>query len=421
MNTPFRCPLFRVSTFVAALCSLGMLACHDSYEDHTWYSVSGYRTEAVAVADVEGKGHPAVVSINTIHGEGLPHPGFVTVRLQDPTRPGYFLPPLESITESDPVALSLADLSGQGGPPALVLAHRQLLADPHATGRVSVQKPDIRAGYFQAPMMLSLGTRNPSDVAAGDLNHDGLPDIAVAADGASSVAVFFQNTDGTFTAQTFGNGGVPNAVAIGDLNHDGYQDLVVANAGNTVSVLLQDAAQPGTFLPAVSYTVGTNPVSVKIAALTDPNHPDILTANFGTDTAPTTQGLTILPHDAANPGQFLASTTYDTGDFLSASVAVGNPAVTGLTAHAPFIAVANLGAPGWPGSVSVFMTDPSAAGHFLSPKLYQGAYGPSGVAVGNLGESFGGNALVTADGGTFLRFEQAGQIGVFGDLIQLYQ
>lgn len=411
----------RVLSGILLALTLGCVHWHE-WEDDDWHSVPnaapGYETQAVAIADVAGNGAGAVVSANIIRNVGLPHPGFVTTRLPDPAQDGAFLDPIESDTDADPIAIALADLTGGTGRPALVLAHHQVLADPSTTSFISIQKPDATiAGAFLLPTRLSLGHRNPRAIAIGDLNHDGLPDIAVAADGAESVVVFLQHADGTFTPQDVAVGGVPTAVAIGDLNHDGCDDLVVATSGNSVTVRLQDAATPGSFLPAATFTVGSAPVCVKLACLSDAQYPDILTANQGTDSAPTTLGLSILRHDPAQPGAFLAATMLDTGDYLSSSVAVGG------SLAGTYIAVANQGAPGWPGSISVFRPDAAHPGDFLAPDRYEGFYGPSAVAIGSIGGgSVGGAiALLSADGGTFLRWEASGQPGVFGAAIQLRQ
>jgi len=413
MNIPFS--IRRCSPLALPALLLGLVACHEHHDDE-WYFTYGYQTKAVAIADVQGDGKAAVVSANTLYGEGTPNPGFVTVRLQDPVNAGHFLDPIESDTGHDPIALALADLSGGTGRLDLVVAHRQVYADPGATNAISVQLHDpAQAGRFLAPTSLSLGTRNPSDVAVGDLNHDGRPDIAVAADGANSVMVFQQNADGTFTSSLLDIGAVPTALALGDLNGDGYLDLAVATTGGTVLALLQDAAHPGQFLAGGSYAVGSNPVSVKLASLSDPSRLDILTANYGTNSAPTTKGLSVLLHDPAHTGAFLAATTYDTGDYLSSSLAVGDPAAVGSTTIAPYIVVANQGAPGWPGTLSVFLTDTTTPGTFLTPLLYDGTYGPRSVAIGE----FWTTAVIAADGGTFMRFETTP--GSFGSLVRLRQ
>lgn len=410
-------------TMTVAIASILLLAgstgcsCDDD-DDGYVAPVVGYETKAVAIADVAGAGRGAVVSANRVYGDGQPHPGFVTVRLQDPAHVGAFLAPIETDTACDPAALSLVDLSGKNGRPDLVLVHRLESSDPQGTGTLAIQRQDpASVGHFLAPMALSLGARNPSGLATGDLNHDGLPDVAVAADGANSVQVFFQNADGTFRSQTLDVGGVPSAVAIGDLRHSGFQDLVVATTGNTVAVLLQDEANPGTFLPPTTYTVGIHPTSIQIAALTDGDHPDILTSNFGTDAVPTSQGLSVLPHDPANVGKFLMVETYDTGEYLAASVAVGDGLAPGQTTGTPFVAVACEGMLGYSGVIAVFHSDAQNPGKLLAPDHYAGVYGPCGVAVGDLG----GNAMVTADGGTYLRYEIPGHPGSFGELIRLIQ
>ncbi|HLJ93760.1 MAG TPA: VCBS repeat-containing protein [Gemmataceae bacterium] len=87
-------------------------------------------------------------------------------------------------------------------------------------------------------------------VALADFNHDGIPDIAVAAGTINRAAaysprdtlVLLSKGDGTFSSlQDYTAGmGYPNSVAVGDFNGDGFPDLAVAT-GNGVTVLLNAA------------------------------------------------------------------------------------------------------------------------------------------------------------------------------------
>ena len=94
-------------------------------------------------------------------------------------------------------------------------------------------------------------------------------------------------------------------MAVGDLNGDQLPDLVVANlspsATGSVSVLLQDAAHPGTFLAAANYAALGQPLSVVIADLNGDGHPDIALADG--------PAAGVLLQDGALPGTFGPATT----------------------------------------------------------------------------------------------------------------
>jgi hypothetical protein len=83
-------------------------------------------------------------------------------------------------------------------------------------------------------------------VAIGDLDGDGVPDLAVSNIFSDDVSVLIGNGDGTFQTQLrFGAGDGPQSVAIGDLDGDGVPDLAVANGNSTdVSVLLNQCVSP---------------------------------------------------------------------------------------------------------------------------------------------------------------------------------
>jgi hypothetical protein len=123
---------------------------------------------------------------------------------------------------------------------------------------------------------------HPESLAAGDLNRDGIPDVAVADGASAKVSVLLGNGDGSFqTQQTYAVGQSPLSVAIADLNGDGKPDLVSANFSDaTVSVLLGNG--DGTFQAQQTFAVGHNPHAVSIADLNGDGKPDLAAAN-GTD------------------------------------------------------------------------------------------------------------------------------------------
>jgi hypothetical protein len=127
-------------------------------------------------------------------------------------------------------------------------------------------------GTFQAEVQTSL-TQPPLGFAAGDFNGDGKADIATVYSNCTNgnclpgdAVVFIGNGDGTFQSPVEYAVGLqsehvsPN-VAVGDFNGDGKPDLAVTNLGaNTVSILLNNG--DGTFQTHVDYPAGTGPTYI---------------------------------------------------------------------------------------------------------------------------------------------------------------
>jgi len=127
-------------------------------------------------------------------------------------------------------------------------------------------------GTFQAEVQMSL-TQPPLGFAAGDFNGDGKADLATVYSNCTisgclpgDAVVFISNGDGTFQTPAEYAVGLqsehvsPN-VAVGDFNGDGKPDLAVTNLGaNTVSILLNNG--DGTFQTHVDYPAGTGPTYI---------------------------------------------------------------------------------------------------------------------------------------------------------------
>jgi hypothetical protein len=95
----------------------------------------------------------------------------------------------------------------------------------------------------------------PAGIAAGDLNGDHRPDLAVTLEGSGSVAVFLNDGTGHFQKPViYGAGDCcgPVDVKIADLRNNGDQDLVIANDNAGMVVLLNKG--DGTFGKPAVYT-----------------------------------------------------------------------------------------------------------------------------------------------------------------------
>ncbi|WP_275466432.1 FG-GAP repeat domain-containing protein [Streptomyces noursei] len=119
--------------------------------------------------------------------------------------------------------------------------------------------------------------RFPTDVAVGDFDEDGKPDLATANANTNNVSLVLGNGNGTFGAATqFGLGGGtgPQGIAAADLNGDGHLDLLTSNSSTgTLSVLLGDGH--GGLGRASSVSAGlTLPSKLKLADVNEDGKPD---------------------------------------------------------------------------------------------------------------------------------------------------
>lgn len=238
----------------------------------------------------------------------------------------------------------------------------------------------------------------PSSIVAGDFNQDGLPDLAVATTFVSSapphsgfVAVVLQHLSapGTFAPGVhYATGTDPSIVVAADLDGDGRLDLVVSNySAGSISVFIQDHANPGTFLPGVIVPVGGNPNGIAVGDLNGDGRPDIVVATATTSLA------VLIQSKVGAPVSFLSPVPVAVGKLTSA-VAMGDVNGDGLQDL-----VATTEDNNGNGDVAVLLQDPAHPGNFLPPTEY--AAGAQPIAL-KLADVNGDNRLdvIVANEGT---------------------
>jgi hypothetical protein len=195
-----------------------------------------------------------------------------------------------------------------------------------------------------------IGT-NPSGVAVGDFNHDGMLDVATTDSIANTVSVLLGKADGTFSTRitqlTFsagsptvgdfnrdgkldlaiigsegvsillgkGNGTFqapmnfsvdPNSggfMVVGDFNHDGKLDVAVA--GSTISVLLGNG--DGTLKPYVGYSIPGYGIGIVTADFNRDGHLDLAVGDYENNTVDVLLGK--------GDGTFGAATSFAAGQW----------------------------------------------------------------------------------------------------------
>ncbi len=115
-------------------------------------------------------------------------------------------------------------------------------------------KPPGTFGTVDTPLA---GVNGLDGGVVADLDGDGRPDFASVgaypvgspSTVSSSLNIFMQNGSGAFTLRTSTAMPFPaTRVAAGDINGDGLNDLVALGGNNRVTLLLQSATSPGTYL-----------------------------------------------------------------------------------------------------------------------------------------------------------------------------
>ncbi len=230
----------------------------------------GYR---VSACDLDGDGKSDIVALNANSNT------FSILRNTSTVGSLSFAAKVDYSASTYPSGLEIIDLDGDGKPEITVALRNSNL--------VTIYRNTCTSGNisFAAGVDLTPGTA-PFDVASGDFDGDGKPDLA-AVNRTSNTVSLFRNTCtiGTISFATkvdFVTDVNPHHVLIGDMDGDGQPDIVTANhTPNTLSILL-NASSVGSFLfaPKVDYaTGGSNAIDASIGDLDGDNKPDLTVTN----------------------------------------------------------------------------------------------------------------------------------------------
>ena len=261
---------------------------------------AGSTPYSVAIGDVDGNGKPDLVVANLMAGT-------VSV-LQNTGTPGAMYPPsfaapVGFAAGTYPRFVAVSDLDGDGKMDIAVVNER---SNTVSVSRNTATMGNTDASSF-APMVSFATGSNPNNLAIGDIDVDGKPDLVVTNFGSNSVSVLRNtSTTGNLAAGSFASradfttGNQPFYVAIGNINGDETPDIATVNAGsNTISVLRNQSVPgsitTGTFAGKVDFATGNYPVGIALGDLDGSGIPEIISANAGSNT------VSILTINTAQP------------------------------------------------------------------------------------------------------------------------
>jgi hypothetical protein len=212
--------------------------------------------------------------------------------------PIFFVPPTFPSGGKFAANVAIGDFNGDGKPDLLV--SNQCVSDADCSqGSVAVLLGNGNGTY--QPALVSNTGAVFSSLAIGDFNGDGKLDVAVSnacpdvGCASGSVNILLGNGDGSFQPPVaYASGGNAFSVEAGDVNGDGKLDLVVVNSSNTAGILLGNG--DGTFKPVASFTTSASGNSaVFLGDFNGDNKLDaaVVTADCGTSSCDTV--VSVLP------------------------------------------------------------------------------------------------------------------------------
>ncbi|MEG4407505.1 DUF4347 domain-containing protein, partial [Microcoleus sp. MON2_D5] len=235
-----------------------------------------------------------------------------------------FAPKVDFATGAYPNSVSIGDINGDGLDDIAV-------ANYNNSNNVSIllnTTTNPTTPTFATQVPFATGSK-PSFVSLSDINGDSLPDLAVTNINSNDVSILLNTTPTgasipTFATQvTFPTGNAPNWLSIGDINGDGLPDLATANENDdTASILLNTTTNtaPPTFAPQVPFPTGDLPRSVSIGDFNGDSLPDLATANINSSNASILLNTTAA---GATTPTFAPQVPFPTGD-RPTSVSIGD-------------------------------------------------------------------------------------------------
>jgi hypothetical protein len=208
---------------------------------------------------------------------------------------------------SEARGLTLADVTGDG-----IL---DLVYTDYARNRV-VLMPGTDGGGFGLPLADVAVSAKPQGVVAGDFNHDGTIDLAVASTGSSTLDVLYRNSLGEFTRRSIAAGRPLNVLTVADMNADGWDDIAAAATSSNLVVVFKGAASG--FTVAGTRPVGASPRGIASGDFNEDGRPDLATGNYDGGSATVLLGRrdgSVLPDVWGNLPSGAGARAVATGDF----------------------------------------------------------------------------------------------------------
>jgi hypothetical protein len=203
----------------------------------TFFAVGKHPYQRLRVADLNGDGKADIITTN-LEGDD------VTILLAD-GRGAFRQPPGSPFPCGDsPFNLAVGDVNGDGKLDLAIVNSPGSTSDRRGRDGLTILLGDGAGGFRMLAGSPFATGRIPNRVAIGDVDGDGVNDVAVSSPDDNNITLFMMKRPGRVAAtHTIRVSGRPKGLAIRDLNGDGKAEIVVTNSGDgTVTILLSNSA-----------------------------------------------------------------------------------------------------------------------------------------------------------------------------------
>jgi hypothetical protein len=199
----------------------------------TFFNVGRHPYQRLRVADVSSDDNPAIITTN-LEGDNT------TVLLSDGK--GNFNEATGSPFPcgDSPFGLAIGDINADGKPDLAIINSPASTADRTGKNGLTVLLGDGSGKFVIMKGSPFEAGKIPNRVALGDVNGDGVRDVAISDNDSNNIYVFLISKNGSvLSSAPVVVGNHPKGVAIADLNADGKADIVVCNnLDDTISIIL---------------------------------------------------------------------------------------------------------------------------------------------------------------------------------------
>ncbi len=197
----------------------------------TFIKVGSHPYQRVRTADLNKDGNMDIITTN-LDGDN------VTILLGN-GKGSFYQPAGSPFSSGDsPFGVAIGDINGDGKPDLAIVNSPSITSDNTGRDGLTILTGDGSGKFVMMPGSPFTTGKSPGRVAIGDVNGDGINDIAVTNYNSNSVSIFLMKKNAIASGYTIPVGQKPDGIAIADIEGNGKNEILVANSlDNTLSII----------------------------------------------------------------------------------------------------------------------------------------------------------------------------------------